>query len=409
MKSSWTLDNLPPIDNWIKSYLRYTDNSEPPTLFREWCAVSVIAAALQRKCWLEWGTVMMYPNLYVVLTAPAGKARKGTAMQPAKKLLSTLGIPMSAEAITREALIKLLRESERDIDGIGGAHSSLTVMSPELTVFLGYNNVQMLADLTDWFDCADSWTYHTKTAGTDPIRGVYLNLLGATTPDLIRSALPQDAIGGGLTSRIIFVYEEKKGKIVPCPFLSEEEKGLYQQLVMRLEDIYQLKGNFTVSLDFTKAWIDWYTANDGRSPFGLVPQRQLEGYIERRPTQILKLSMIMSAAKRKTMIIEEEDLKDAVSLLERTEVKMPRALGGVGTANDAELTHNILEYLYRQPADLPTLVKNFMYDGGSEGVGISLQTLLKARIIEVYLDDRGKQLYRIRKQPKISGNKEEMK
>ena len=64
------------IPDWIEGYLAYTEDSEPPQLFKEWCAVSVIAAALQRKCKLEWGTTVFYPNLYIVLTAPAGKARK---------------------------------------------------------------------------------------------------------------------------------------------------------------------------------------------------------------------------------------------------------------------------------------------------------------------------------------------
>lgn len=375
--------------------MQYTENSEPPRLFREWCAVSVIAAALQRKCWLEWGTVMMYPNLYVVLTAPAGKARKGTAMKPAQKLLYSLGIPLAAEAITREALIKMLRNSETSID-VGGTHSSLTVFSPELTVFLGYNNIQMLSDLTDWFDCADSWTYHTKNMGTDPIKGVFLNLIGATTPDLIRSALPQDAIGGGLTSRIIFVFEEKKGKTVPCPFLSNEERLLYQSLAISLEEIHQMKGAFTVSKEFTEAWVTWYSTNDGVNPFAPMEYKQLAGYIERRPTQLLKLSMIMSAAKKRTMRIDEEDFIDALNLLQRTEIKMPRALGGVGTSHDASLTHNILEFLRQQPAELATIVRTFMYDGGAEGVGVSLQTLLKAGLVELFLTKDCFTMYRVK-------------
>lgn len=388
---------LPKINNWIKSYLDFTENSEPPRLFREWCAISVIAAALQRKTWLEWGTVMMYPNLYIVLTAPAGKARKGTAMKPAQQFLTYLGIPMSAEAVTREALIQLLHSAERPIDELGGLHSSLTVFSPELTVFLGYNNLQLLSDLTDWFDCADSWTYHTKNAGTDPIKGVFLNLLGATTPDLIRSTLPQDAIGGGLTSRIIFVYEEKKGKTVPFPFLSSDDQLLKQSLMVELDSIYGLKGNFRVDKTFLNTWGDWYTENDGKSPFGLIPHRAFEGYIERRPTQLLKLSMIMSAAKRRDLTIMAEDFEDALDVLQRTEKKMPQALGGVGTAQYAELTYRILNYLRQQPAPQYVLLQNFLYDGGAEAVGEVINSLLQAHLIETFISPNSIPMYRTTK------------
>lgn len=381
--------------NWIDTYLAYTDNTEPPRIFREWCAISVIAAALQRKCWLEWGTVMMYPNLYIVLTAPAGRARKGTAMKPARDLLEYLSIPISAEAVTRESLIRLLCQSERTIPGDwGGTHSSLTVFSPELTVFLGYSNLQLIADLTDWFDCAQSWTYHTKNSGTDPINGVFLNLLGATTPDLIKSALPQDAVGGGLTSRMIFVYADKKGKTVPFPFLSAEAKALWPALQSGLDAIHSLSGPFSVTKDFLERWGDWYIQNDGKSPFGLVPCRTLDGYVERRPTHLLKLTMIISASKRQTMEITGDDFDEALLLLHKTELNMPRAVGGVGESQFASLTSRIYEFLLRCPANMQTLLQNFLYDGSSEVIGLIVNTLIKADLVEATINSQGLTIYK---------------
>ena len=66
--------------DWIDAYLKFTEKSEPPKMFHLWCAISVIASVLERKCRLEWGTITFYPNMYIVLVAPSGKARKGTAM-----------------------------------------------------------------------------------------------------------------------------------------------------------------------------------------------------------------------------------------------------------------------------------------------------------------------------------------
>jgi hypothetical protein len=158
--------------------------------------------------------------MYIVLVAPSGKARKGTAMSPGLEILEDLNIHLAAESITREALIRELRTATTTVtndDGTIEFHSSLTIYSPELVVFLGHNNPQLLSDLTDWYDCRRKWTYRTKTQGTDEIHGVWVNLIGATTPELLQSALPLDAIGGGLTSRMVFVFEETKGKIVPAP------------------------------------------------------------------------------------------------------------------------------------------------------------------------------------------------
>ena len=169
--------------------MEYTHNSEPPTQFREWAAIATVAAALQRKCVLQWGELeRFYPNLYVVLIGPSG-SRKGTAMRPALELLQELGIKMASEAITREALIRELKQAnanQPDLKtGTMHLHASLTIFSPELTVFLGYQNKQLMSDLTDWYDCRDRWTYRTKGAGVDEIIGVWINLFGGTTPELI--------------------------------------------------------------------------------------------------------------------------------------------------------------------------------------------------------------------------------
>lgn len=385
------------VPNWIEGYLAYTEDSEPPKLFKEWCAVSVIAAALQRKCRLEWGTTVFYPNLYIVLTAPAGKARKGTAMAPARKFIDRIGIPLAAEAVTREALIRTLKESESVVSTENGiiVHSSLTVFSPELTVFLGYNNTQLMSDLTDWFDCSEKWVYRTKTAGTDDISGVFINMLGATTPDLIRSTLPLDAIGGGLTSRMIFVFEEKKGKIVPFPFISEETRKLETKLYYDIECINMLQGQFKFTKEFLSHWGDWYTAQEGRNPFGANYNKAFDGYIERRPTQVLKLSMVMNASRTDEMVLDEPDLARAIDLLERTEKKMPRAFGGIGMSQNAQLTYAISELIAHSPngVTISDIMRAHTFNGTTSDISDALDILVQSKMIRIDQTNNGP-LYR---------------
>ena len=108
-------------------------------MYRQWVGISTIAAVLQRKCSMRWGTITFYPNMYVALVGPAGKCRKGTAMSPGAAMLKDLGVKLSAEAITREALIRELKETTNTVvdplTGVIYMHSSLTIYSQELTVF----------------------------------------------------------------------------------------------------------------------------------------------------------------------------------------------------------------------------------------------------------------------------------
>lgn len=330
------------LDDWLDSFLRWTENSESASTFRLWTGISCVAAALQRKCWVQWGALTFYPNMYIILVGPSG-SRKGTAMGPGNALLTDIGIKLAAQSTTRQALIRRLKNSTYNhVDPISkevSFHSSLTVFSEEFTVFLGYQNRELMADLCDWYDCKRVWTYETKNMGTDEVVGVWVNLIGATTPSLIRSSLPQDSIGGGLTSRMIFVYEEGKEKTVLMPAV---DPHLGQQLRNDLERIHLMAGRFSVTEGFFSAWSDWYSKAHLNPPF---KDEKFEGYIDRRPTHLMKLSMIVSAAAGDTMIVTENDFYRALHILEVTERKMPQTFGGYGLSQISGILHRVLAWL----------------------------------------------------------------
>ena len=369
------------LSDWLTSYLEYTFNSEPPELFHTWTAISTIAAALQRKCVMNWGKLRFFPNMYIVLVAPSGKARKGTAMAYGKDFLSRLGIRMAAESITREALVReILNSYDTILDDTTGEmtfHSSLTIYAPELAVFLGYNQSQLMMDLTDWYDCGHGpegkWTYRTKTQGVDEITGVWVNLIGATTPELLRSSLSLDAVGCGLTSRIIFVYESDKGKSCPAPFLSPAEQRLEEDLYYDLEHIRLIKGQFKPSGDFIDLWIDWYMAQENRRIF---ESPHLAPYCERRPVHVMKLSIILNACRTDSMIVTSQDLKRSISLMERTELNMPRTFSGLGKSPHAEVLSKVMKEIgLVGEISLAELQRKFYHDADMRVLDLIIETL----------------------------------
>lgn len=326
--------------DWLDSYMKYSDNCESSSLYRKWVGISTIASVLKRKVYVEWQS-KIYPNFYIVLVGPAG-GRKGTAMNQALPMLELLNVKMAAEAITREALIRQMTKSTDSYVTESGEtyqHCSLTIYAQELAVFLGQNNLQMLSDLTDWYDCKSTWTYRTKNMGTDKIEGVWVNLLGATTPSILQNSLPQDAIGGGLTSRIIFVYAKGKEKLVPVPFVTEEEMEMQVKLTQDLEDIGLLQGRFQVSADMLDYYIEWYVNHEKNPP---LASPHFAGYNERKAMHALKLSTIMSASRSSDMIITLEDFQRAVKTLGEAERFMPQVFSGYGRRENADLIQQIM-------------------------------------------------------------------
>jgi len=375
------------LDDWITSYMKYVENSEPPDSFKKWVAISTVAACLQRKCYLEWeGT--LYPNLYIVLVGPSG-SRKGTAMRPAEKFLRELGIKLSPEAVTREQLIRRLKKAGDQIVTTSGKvimHASLTIFSAELTVFLGYNNQQLMADLSDWFDCRDVWKYETKSMGIDNITNVWVNLIGATTPQLLQTTLPEDAIGGGLASRIIFVYEEGKGKYVVFPFKTEEEHALEEKLLHDLEAIKMLEGEFIPDKSFLERWENWYGKDTNKM---LANNPRFDGYMERRATHVLKLSMVMNASRDGDMVLTAEDFDRALRELRDVEKKMHRTFLGVGRSDISGVTRAVMTTIIRHKRISFNELLGIHYDD------VDYDTLVRIWNVLLTIEKDGRKFFRL--------------
>ena len=366
------------LDDWLSSYVEMTDNSEPPDQFRLWAGISTICAALQRKTYTEWEKPI-YPNLYIVLIGPAG-CRKGTAMAPAKSMLDMLGIKMAAESITREMLIREIAQSmehcpsdERGVE----LHASLTIFSAELTVFIGQNNWQLISDLCDWFDCADRWVYRTKHQGEDEIIGVWVNLFAATTPDFLRHSLPDEAIGGGLSSRMIFIYGER-GKVCPLPFLTSRQKELSNKLVHDLRLVNLMRGEFVMSDGFLDAYSDWYIRSADTPPFR---EKELLGYNERRALHVRKLAMVMSASRGDDMTLTVGDLERALMVLEDAEKRMPLVFKGRGRLRDSEVIEDILFLLRKKKRiSISDLMERFYKEVSVDDMNKLVESLCVAKL-----------------------------
>jgi hypothetical protein len=298
-------------------------------------------------------------------------------MGPGEEFLTDLGIKVASTSITREALIHQLKtcsDTTIAVDGKMHMHSSLTIFSKELTVFIGYNNQNLMADLTDWYDCSNKWEYRTKNMGTDDITGVWVNLIGATTPDLLNTTLPRDAIGGGLTSRIIFVYENKKDHSEPAPFQTKEELELQDVLRQDLEKISMLQGDYTVSEEFIERWVPWYTENDKSEP--IFNDHRFSGYFERRPTHMFKLCMILNASRTDSMTLEGQDFDRALKLLTKTEVMMPHTFSGFGKSSNSDSLNRVMQIIGMKKEMTVSELQNMVYlDADSKTLEGIVQTL----------------------------------
>jgi hypothetical protein len=184
---------------------------------------------------------------------------------------------------------------------------------------------------------------------------------------------------------MVFVYEKDKDHVEPAPFLSEMEREMGRELALDLEQICMMSGEFKVTSAFMDRWVEWYTASSKNPPF---EDYRFNGYIERRPTHMLKLSMIMSASRSNEKVVDRIDFERALDLLETTEQNMPHTFSGVGKSSQADINARVTATVYRhQIIPLDKLMRMFFQDADLREMTGILETLQSMKMIRIRYEE----------------------
>lgn len=336
------------LENWIKSYMSYSSYSEAPDKMHFWVAVSTIAGALRRRVWIDQGYFHWVPNFYIIFVAPPGIVSKSTTLSIGMNLLKQLeGIKFGPDAVTWQALTQALAAANEQVlmdDGNYYPMSCITIAASEFGTFLNPNDREMINVLVDlWDGQIKVWEKLTKTQGADKVENPWINIAACTTPGWIAGNFPEYLIGGGFTSRCVFVYARDKRKLVAYPSrdLPPEFLDLQRKLVHDLEAISLLRGPFVLSPQAIEWGTDWYAEHYKSKPKHLDNER-FAGYIARKQTHIHKLAMVLSAAYKNELVIAKQDLEQAAAIVTALEADMPQVFELIGIQGAAKFSAEVL-------------------------------------------------------------------
>ena len=398
------------LSNWINSYLEFTSNTEAPQIYHKWTALSCIASALERKVNLPWGHNTLYPNLYVLLIGPSGGG-KSTAMNIGRSLLEELNLKLTGEDNSEEAIIRDIASAGAnrtyftpDEPDIERTQSAITCLAEEFAVFAGQQNTRMLAYLTNWYDCRDSWKRSTKHQGIDDIKNMCFNLLGAMSFDWIPHVLTQEAIGGGFTSRVVFVVADKKEKLIPNPNDLTIDLELRHKLVRDLEVIHNIAGTVTLDPMAQSFYEGWYIDNEAEMDKGGGPLSapEFQGYNSRREMLIKKLAIILSIAENDDLIVSDRHLSAGLELMKETEVDLPRVFAKVGRNRYIGEVDNILRYVEtRGTVTKAELMRVFYRDLSDFDMENVLKIIVTMNIVQVSIVPGKETIYSYNSEPNL--------
>lgn len=332
------------LKDWLTSYLEYTSEQESPSLFHLWVGLSVLAATLERKVWINRGYYTLHPNLYVVLIGASARVRKTSAIKIGFKLYKEAmpdGVVI-AQKTTMEAMISVFVQEYKE-KGVSGGY----IVSDELSVFLGKgpDAVKLVDLLTKIYDCPAVMDYYTMARGREIANNVFCNMIAATTPNWLRDSLPGHSVGGGFTSRVVFCYQVRPEKLVPWPVISPETEALRKKLVVDLKNIAKLGGEYKVSEKAMDWFTDWYT---GIFKPEDSAHASLDGYYGRKHDTLLKLALLFAVSNSNTMVINEMEMMMALKALNKNEKFLPQTLRLIQMTEVGEESEKVLRTVTRK-------------------------------------------------------------
>lgn len=338
--------------DWITAYVKYASVTEAPKRMHFWSSVGTVAGALRRRVWIDMKRFSWYPSFYIIFVGPPGIVAKSTTIDIAMDLLKQVpGVKFGPNAITWQALVTAFAGASESYEYNGEFHpmSPLTLVASELGSLLNLQDRDMINLLIELWDGKKTYEKITKMSGNDVVEGPWINLQAGTTPHWIADNMPQAMIGGGLSSRCIFIYADAKEKYVA--YVDEQvnkgDEATRLALIQDLEQISMLCGPYHITKE-ARAWGSAWYERFWRDAASRMDDQMLEGYAARKQTHLHKVAMVLSASEGNSLRIESHHLELAETMLLDIESDMPKVFSRIGRTDQSLQAERFINYVTKK-------------------------------------------------------------
>lgn len=299
---------------------------------------------MKRHVWVNRASFKLYPNMFTVLVGRAGIG-KGASMGPITSILEEAGSAnILSDRLTMEYILeKLSKGFPATTVSAGSIHigvdSSATIVSPELSILITASlaTLPILCDL--WDSRERDFSYGTRHKGEYKIKSPCVTILGASTPEWLISSIPANAIGGGFTRRVNFVYAKAKSKQLPWPSMNHSQ--VRASLIDDLRRISMIQGEYSFATDAQAVFEKLYADS--------VPDEYddeaTSAYKTSKWAHAIKLAMVLSAARDDTRVITRQAMVDAVTKVDEISKDVPMVFRAVGESDLSAGADRVLRFI----------------------------------------------------------------
>jgi hypothetical protein len=328
---------------FLEAFSTYARDGFVPDRFYDWVGRSIVGAALERKVTLQQGRIFHTPNIYVMLVAhPA--VGKSTAIEAGTDVIEAMrneynqNFKIIPNQATEPALIDLMKIQERfplpTNPNVIHVQSAGYFYASEASASALQNTCgDFVAAMTAFYDCPKWFRKKLKgEAHPTEIENSCMNLLAGATFDYLKTLVNEQSVMGGFASRCIYVVEmERVVRETVWGASKQFDSVLGRKLVEDLAEINKLIGPMKPTPEFIKRYEQWRPTFDQAMVDCKSPR--LESINSRKPTNLLKLAMILSVSEGNSLVVTEKHFDRALDLINDCYKDTPEIIAAAAMAD----------------------------------------------------------------------------
>jgi hypothetical protein len=407
------------VGRWLDDYLNYADARSPltPALFHESAGLWLIGVAIARRLCLNLAHATVYPNLFVLWSAPTTLYAKSTGLDIAESLAQdTIPYLLLPQETTPEALMTEmagrepsglhdLPENDRDlwVQSRNFAAQRGMILDEASALFSSFRrdyNTGLIEALIRLYDCKPLYKRVTRGQGFLVVRDAALAFLGATTPAALQRIDTDHLWQAGLWPRFTLLTPEREPT-----WRQSEERQRPDNLTTSLRQLAKeylscpvypdrpQSRSVAISPDAFSHW----QAYDKAMRYDLLrgdnkPDGRLWGIYGRLPTQAIKIAICLAAIDWTgdgAPEITATHWARAQAIAERWRASAHRLLDALSTVSPETDLESRIEQLIRQSGEITARDLQRLTHQRRDAIDVILERLRKDGLL-VEVERKGK-------------------
>lgn len=250
--------------NFLDLFMHTTGESEVPKDFLFWAGMSLLAASVADRVWMEPDAGRkVTPNLYVFLLGPSGTGKEYAVHAAGKYAAKEPIVNVYGGMATSQFLLKYLaRRHKADNQVWAFVNTKLYFITEELGMCTrpGEQAHDLVTTMTGLYKGAP-YPFRKGTVSGDDlmIPNPCLNWLAGSTDDWLVKTIGRDAVMGGFTARLVTVRGRRNYAVrYPQMLFPEDLLEVREHLEARVRGYTEAEGSLTLSDDARIVHDNWY-------------------------------------------------------------------------------------------------------------------------------------------------------